>query len=79
MGDFNGDGKTDAAFGAGRDKLMIHAGGDAKFISPKPYLTLTVPAFGIARPYKLDDNKSEDIVIYHPGIARKENIELLVF
>ncbi|MCC6154128.1 MAG: VCBS repeat-containing protein [Candidatus Hydrogenedentes bacterium] len=79
MGDFNGDGKTDAAFGAGKQKLMLHGGGDAKFISSKPYLTLDVPAFGIARPYKLNDNSAEDIVIYHPGIAQKEKIEVLVF
>ncbi len=79
MGDFNGDGKTDAAFGAGKEKLLLHAGGDAKFISSKPYLTLSVPAFGIARSYKLNDNASEDIVIFHPGIARKEKIEVLVF
>lgn len=79
MGDFNGDGKTDAAFGAGRDKLLLHAGGDAKFISSKPYLTLNVPAFGIARPYKLDGNDAEDIIIFHPGIDRKEFIEVLLF
>ncbi|NUM53340.1 MAG: VCBS repeat-containing protein [Candidatus Hydrogenedentes bacterium] len=79
MGDFTGDGKTDAAFGAGKQKLMLHAGGDAKFISSKPYLTLDVPAFGIARAYKLNDNAAEDIVIHHPGISRKEMIEVLVF
>lgn len=79
MGDFNGDGKTDAAFGAGREKLMLHAGGDAKFISSKPYLTINVPAFGVARPYKLNDNAAEDIIMFHPGIARKDKIEVLVF
>ncbi|MDZ4860671.1 MAG: VCBS repeat-containing protein [Candidatus Hydrogenedentes bacterium] len=79
MGDFDGDGKTDAAFGAGREKLMLHAGGDAKFISQKPYLTLTVPSFGVARAYKLNDNAAEDIVIFHPGITRKKYIEVLVF
>jgi len=79
MGDFNGDGKTDAAFGAGKEKLMLHAGGDAKFISSKPYLTLDVPAFGVARPYTLNGNSAEDIVIFHPGIARKDTIEVLVF
>lgn len=79
MGDFNGDGKTDAAFGAGREKLMLHAGGDAKFISSKPYLTLTVPSFGIARPHKLSDSGPDDIIIHHPGISQKEKIEVLVF
>lgn len=79
MGDFTGDGKTDAAFGAGKEKLMLHAGGDAKFISSKPYLTLDVPAFGVARAYKLNDNAAEDIIIHHPGISRKEKIEVLLF
>ncbi len=79
LGDFNGDGKTDAVFGAGPDKLLLHAGGDAKFIASKPYLTLDVPAFGIARPNDLNGNKAEDLVIFHPGITGKEQIEVLVF
>ncbi len=79
MGDFDGDGKTDAAFGAGREKLLLHSGGDAKFISQKPYLSLAVPSFGVARPYKLNKNESEDILIFHPGITRKEFIEVLLF
>ncbi len=79
LGDFNGDGKTDAAFGAGRTKLLLRAGGDAKFISPKPYLTLDVPSFGIAHAHKLNDNDAEDILIYHPGISLRDQIEVLVF
>lgn len=79
LGDFNGDGNTDAAFGAGSDKLLLHAGGDVRFISPKPYATVTVPSFGVARAFKLNDNAAEDIVIIHPGIKNKERIEALVF
>jgi hypothetical protein len=79
LGDFNGDGKTDAAFGAGADKLLLYAGGDVRFISSKPYLTLNVPAFGVARAYKLNGNAAEDIVLFHPGITGKERIEVLVF
>lgn len=79
LGDFNGDGNTDAAFGAGADKLLLHAGGDVKFISPKPYATIPVPSFGVARACKLNDNAAEDIVIIHPGIKHKERIEVLVF
>lgn len=79
LGDFNGDGKTDAAFGAGSDKLHLQAGGEAEFISSKPYLTLKVPSFGIAKAYKLNDNAAEDIIIYHPGISLRDQIEVLVF
>ena len=79
LGDFNGDGNTDAAFGAGADKLLLHGGGDVKFISPKPYASITVPSFGVARACKLNDNAAEDIVIIHPGIKNKERIEVLVF
>ena len=79
LGDFNGDGKTDAAFGAGPEQLLLHAGGSGKFISPKPYMTLKVPAFGVARPYDLNGNAAEDIVVFHPGIKLKERIEVLVF
>ena len=79
LGDFNGDGKTDAAFGAGSDELRLQAGGDAEFISSKPYLTLKVPSFGIAKAHKLNDNAAEDIVIYHPGISLRDQIEVLVF
>ncbi|MCC6490058.1 MAG: VCBS repeat-containing protein [Candidatus Hydrogenedentes bacterium] len=79
LGDFNGDGNTDAAFGVGRDKMLLHAGGDVRFISPKPYLTLTVPAFGVARARDLNGNAAEDLIIFHPGITGKERIEVLVF
>ncbi|GMV90342.1 MAG: hypothetical protein AMXMBFR82_01200 [Candidatus Hydrogenedentota bacterium] len=79
LGDFNGDGNTDAAFGAGSNKLHLQAGGGSEFIASKPYLTVEVPSFGIAKAHNLDGNKAEDIVIYHPGIANKERIEVLLF
>lgn len=79
LGDFNGDGKTDAAFGAGSNKLMLQAGGGSDFITSKPYLTIDVPSFGIAKAHTLNDNAAEDIIIFHPGITNKERIEVLVF
>lgn len=79
LGDFNGDGNTDAAFGAGSNKLHLQAGGGSEFIASKPYLSVDVPSFGIAKAHSLDGNRAEDIVIYHPGISNKERIEVLLF
>ncbi|GMW03968.1 MAG: hypothetical protein AMXMBFR84_51020 [Candidatus Hydrogenedentota bacterium] len=79
LGDFTGDGRLDAAFGIGRTELVIHEGMPDRFISGRPVQTHTVPAFGIARVYDLNGNKAEDIVIFHPGITGKDQIEVLLF
>jgi hypothetical protein len=79
LGDFSGDGYLDIAFGSGREKLEVHTGGATKFISSKPWATVALPAFGKARVRDIDGNGAEDIIIHHPGIRRKEFIEVVVF
>ena len=79
MGDFNGDGRIDVAFGAGADKMVIRTGTDKKFLSPRPWVTLDLPTFGTARPYDLNGNDAEDLVVFHPGGDNKQRIEVVVF
>ena len=79
LGDFNGDGYIDIAFGSGREKLDIHTGSATRFISAKPWASVELPAFGVARVHDIDGNGTEDLIIHHPGIRRKEFIEVVVF
>jgi hypothetical protein len=79
LGDFNGDGRMDVAFGEGSDKLAIRTGSADQFISPHPWVTLSVPAFGIARPVDLNGNKSKDLVMFHPGGANRRRVDVIVF
>lgn len=79
MGDFNGDGRIDIAFGSGAENLVVHTGSEKAFISSKPWLTLPVPAFGVADTHDLNGNKAKDIVVYHPGMKSKERVEVVLF
>ncbi|MBN2310067.1 MAG: hypothetical protein JXR94_13925 [Candidatus Hydrogenedentes bacterium] len=79
LGDFNGDGRSDIAFGAGRDSMNVHTGSEDKFISSKPWVSFDVPAFGVATVHDINGNGSDDMVIYHPGMDRRAHIELVIF
>jgi hypothetical protein len=79
MGDFNGDGRMDIAFGSGADNLVVHTGSEKRFISSKPWLTLSVPAFGVARTHDLNGNEPDDVVIFHPGMKGRDRIEVVIF
>lgn len=79
MGDFNGDGHIDLALGARSRELAIHTGSDARFISSKPWVCVSVPTFGEARPYDLNGNKNDDIVIFHPRGKLDNRVEVVVF
>ena len=79
IGDFNGDGRKDAAFGESADKLAFRTGSAEQFVSPRPWVVLSIPSFGTALPLDLNGNKAQDLVMYHPGGANKKRIDVVVF
>ncbi len=78
MEDFNGDGRMDVAFGQASDKLGILVSEPGQLGASKPWLTLTLPAFGIARPHDLNNNPAKDIVLFHPSGKNSKRIEVIV-
>lgn len=79
FGDFSGDGTLDVVFGAGEQKLVIHTGSEDRLLSSRPWVTLTLPAFGVAHKMDLNGNAAEDLVLDHPGGANKKRIDVIVF
>lgn len=79
FGDFNGDGRIDATFGSGSDKLEIHTGAEDRLMSAKPWVAINVPTFGIANAYNLDGGNGDDLVIYHSGGKNSKRVDVLVF
>jgi len=79
LGDFNGDGLVDVAFGSGAEKMVVHAGVKGKFVTSRPWTVIKLPTFGVARRYDLNGNASEDLILFHPGIEHKERVEVVVF
>lgn len=66
-GDFDGDGKTDLAFGVGREELALYRGGKAgEVFSAEPMATIAVRAFGHALPVALDQGAKSDLVLWYP-------------
>ncbi|MDP7640324.1 MAG: VCBS repeat-containing protein [Candidatus Hydrogenedentes bacterium] len=79
LGDFNGDGLLDAAYGSDSDRLSVNLGNKDTFLFSKPWRTFDIPTFGVSRRSKLDDNEREDIVLYHPSTDYRERIDIIVF
>lgn len=79
MGDFTGDGQLDAAMGIGAEKLAVYEGDSKTFLSAKPWKTLAIPAFGVARSEDLDGSGTEDIVLFHPSGDQKKRIDVILF
>lgn len=79
FGDFSGDKRLDVLFGAGSDKLVIHTSSPDRMLSAKPYVTLSMPAFGIARAVDLNGNEAKDLLLHHPGGSNKKRVDVVVF
>lgn len=79
VGDFNGDGRMDIAFGMARDKLVIRTGTPDKLVSPKVWKTISVPSFGTARTFKHENGTAENLIIFHPGISNSTKLEVVTF
>lgn len=79
MGDFNGDGRLDAAFGKDATKLAVHVGDKQSFLKSKAWVNFAVPTFGVAKVYDLNGNKRDDLVLFHPGGDHDKRIEIITF
>lgn len=79
LGDFNGDGRMDAAFGQSADKMAIRTGSAEQFVSPRPWVVLDLPSFGTGQAFDLNGNKAQDLVLYHSGGNNKKRLDVVVF
>jgi len=78
-GDYNGDGLRDLAIALASDQLGILIGEKGAFLSRKPWVTVDLPAFGVARKCDLDGNERDDIVLFHPAGALSKRIDIIQF
>lgn len=79
FGDFNGDGRVDVAYGRANDTLVVHTGTPGRFISQRPWVSLNLPSFGTARPYDLNADGGEDIILFRPGGKTAKRVDTIVF
>ncbi len=79
LGDFNGDGRLDVAFGKEEDELAVLLGSPDRFVSRDPWVEFELPTFGEARARDLDGNKAQDIVIWHPTGDYRKRMDVIVF
>lgn len=79
FGDFNGDGRQDAAYGSAGDVLAVYTGDPERFISSKPWKKFNMPSFGIAHACDLNNNPAEDIILIRPGSDKAKRVDVIVF
>ena len=79
LGDFDGDGRKDVAFGQGANTLVVQRGEPQRFVESRPWVSIPVPSFGTARSYDLDGSPGQDIVLYHPSGENSQRIEVILF
>ena len=78
LGDFNGDGRLDTAFGQD-GKLEVFVGESDRFISRRPWVTVDVPPFGTAKAVDITGNGRDDIVLARPSQDKREIIRVVLF
>lgn len=78
LGDFNGDGRVDAAFGED-DQLAIFVGERDRFISRRPWVTVDIPPFGNAKTTDITGNGRDDIVLSRPSQDDRRTIRVVLF
>ena len=79
MADFNNDGRLDLMFGHKDDMLAFYTGEKDRFISSRPWTTVECPGFGFARPYDLNGNDAQDLVLFHPSGEHSKRVDAIVF
>ncbi len=79
MGDFNGDGRQDIAFGQSADQIGVFVGEPGRFISSKPWASLNLPAFGLARTVVLNEKPAKDLLVLHPSGKNAKRVDVIVF
>jgi hypothetical protein len=78
LGDFNGDGRLDIAFGQD-DVLEVYIGETDRFISRRPWVAVDIPPFGSAKAVDLTGNGRDDIVLARPSQDKREIIRVVLF
>ncbi len=79
IGDFNGNGRADVAFGASGDELVVHTGDPNDFLSRRPWQTLNIPSFGRAEAHDLRNDGKDELIIYHPDTELAKKIHVVAF
>jgi len=79
LGDFDGDGRKDVAFGEGSNSLVIKRGEEDRFVEQRAWATISVPSFGTARTHDLNANGADDIVLFHPAGEHQKRVEVILF
>jgi len=79
LGDFDGDGRKDVAFGQGAELFAVQRGEPQRFVEPKPWVSVPIPSFGTARAYALNADKKDDVVLFHPAGENAKRIEVVIF
>jgi hypothetical protein len=78
-GDFDGDGRLDVMVGTGEQRLTFYQGALNAFLSSRPWISLEIPTFGVARIADLNGNDADDIILHHPNGAHKRRVDLILF
>ncbi len=78
-GDFNGDGRIDAALSSGDDALAVYVGEEGEFLSRRPWAEIPVPPVGIARTVNLNNNGRDDILLMRPPSERAKQFYAVTF
>lgn len=79
MGDFNGDKHLDLGFSRAANEFAVYFGDGKDIIASSPSEVINVPAFGQARSVNLRSEDRMDLVIFHPGGANKNRVEVILF
>ena len=79
LGDFNGNGRKDVAYGVGENELAVYTGGEDEFLSRRPWLSIDVPPYGEAASEDLTGNGHDDIIIYHPDSEQSKQMRVILF
>lgn len=78
-GDYNADGINELAVGTKRSALTISAITKNGALTKKPWATMDVSGFGIARTHDLDNSGTDDLIIIHPRGTHKKTIDVIRF
>jgi len=79
IGDYNGDGRIDAALSSGDDALAVHIGEKGEFLARRPWLEIDLPPVGTARTVNIDDNGRDDILLMPPQTNETQTFYAIIF
>gem|GEM_PF-6460780 len=67
LGDYNGDGRVDLAFGTGDEELSVFLGGQGTLFADNPSARIPVRAVGKLTSVDLDKKGRSDMLLYYPA------------